>query len=326
VMPEPEPLPVEVPAALDPIEEPDPGDAHAGDGPDTPDTIAGMVDDPDLVVGGEEPALPDVIDEPTPQLADTTPDSVTPVEPSGSPFPAAEDAVGPLANPVVLGGVGLAVVGLVAFFVMRRRRAAGGGDPMADSIHEMPGGETVDVGSTRIPAGGFSMEDARESEAPLGGPSTEDSPFATPDVPSHDGPTAPVPRPANVVSIFEQDQSANQGDSPMSDVMSDLPANPASAPVSAAPPGGSAGGGVAQMMEAMERRMGDLESRLEAANEAREKLERQVAAQAEELRVQRAAIARTQRALRGMTRTGDDKATEPALREDTQARTRVTGA
>jgi hypothetical protein len=64
----------------------------------------------------------------------------------------------------------------------------------------------------------------------------------------------------------------------------------------------------------LERRMTQLESRLDQVNEARERLERQVAAQSEELRVQRAAIARTQRALRGMTRSGDE-ATEPALRD-----------
>ena len=108
--------------------------------------------------------------------------------------------------------------------------------------------------------------------------------------------------------------------------ISDLPAD-ASRTGGSPPPmmGGDVGGDVARMMEAMERRMSELEGRLDEANEAREKLERQVAAQAEELRVQRAAIARTQRALRGMTRTGDDRASEPALRDDTQARTRVTG-
>ncbi len=65
----------------------------------------------------------------------------------------------------------------------------------------------------------------------------------------------------------------------------------------------------------LERRMTQLESRLDQVNEARERLERQVTAQSEELRVQRAAIARTQRALRGMTRGGEDQATEPALRD-----------
>jgi predicted nucleic acid-binding Zn-ribbon protein len=69
------------------------------------------------------------------------------------------------------------------------------------------------------------------------------------------------------------------------------------------------------LMQELERRMAQLESRLDEANEARERLERQVTAQSEELRVQRAAIARTQRALRGMTRVGEEQATEPALRD-----------
>ena len=82
---------------------------------------------------------------------------------------------------------------------------------------------------------------------------------------------------------------------------------------------------ITRMFQDMERRIATLEARLDESNEAREKLERQVAAQSEELRVQRAAIARTQRALRTMTRGDEDKATEPALRDgDTQAKTRVT--
>ena len=40
-----------------------------------------------------------------------------------------------------------------------------------------------------------------------------------------------------------------------------------------------------------------------------------MAAQSEELRVQRAAIARTQRALRSLNRGEEEQATEPALRE-----------
>jgi len=69
-----------------------------------------------------------------------------------------------------------------------------------------------------------------------------------------------------------------------------------------------------QIVQDMQRRMALLESRLDESNAARERLERQVAAQTEELRVQRAAIARTQRALRGLTRS-EDEATEPALRQ-----------
>jgi len=70
-----------------------------------------------------------------------------------------------------------------------------------------------------------------------------------------------------------------------------------------------------QMMQAMERRMAALESRLDEVSEAKERLERQVAAQTEELRVQRAAIARTQRALRNLSRPEDEAPTEPALRQ-----------
>ena len=109
--------------------------------------------------------------------------------------------------------------------------------------------------------------------------------------------------------------------------MSDLPADPNHVeppppPVVASAPGPDTD--VLRVVHELERRMAQLETKLEESNEARDRLERQVAAQSEELRVQRAAIARTQRALRTMSRGDDDKATEPALREgDTQAKTRV---
>ena len=66
-------------------------------------------------------------------------------------------------------------------------------------------------------------------------------------------------------------------------------------------------------MEELERRLGHLEQRLEEMVDAKERLERQVAAQTEELRVQRAAIARTQRVLRGLSRP-EDEASEPVPR------------
>ncbi len=72
---------------------------------------------------------------------------------------------------------------------------------------------------------------------------------------------------------------------------------------------------VMRMVREMERRMASLESRFDEVNDARERLERQVAAQTEELRVQRAAIARTQRAVRNMNRPEDDGPTEPVIRE-----------
>jgi predicted nucleic acid-binding Zn-ribbon protein len=84
---------------------------------------------------------------------------------------------------------------------------------------------------------------------------------------------------------------------------------------------------IVRVVQELEARVGALERNLEEANDARVRLERQVAAQSEELRVQRAAIARTQRALRSMSRSDDDKATEPALKDaaETQMKTRVNG-
>jgi hypothetical protein len=63
----------------------------------------------------------------------------------------------------------------------------------------------------------------------------------------------------------------------------------------------------------VDRRIQGLETRLEEVVDARERLERQVSAQAEELRVQRAAIARAQRVLRTLAR--PEEATEPAPRD-----------
>lgn len=73
-----------------------------------------------------------------------------------------------------------------------------------------------------------------------------------------------------------------------------------------------------QMFREMQRRVAALEGRIDELVDARDRLERQVAAQTEELRVQRAAIARTQRAVRNLARPEegtDDEPTEPALRE-----------
>ncbi|HEB89162.1 MAG TPA: hypothetical protein ENI85_06295 [Deltaproteobacteria bacterium] len=81
------------------------------------------------------------------------------------------------------------------------------------------------------------------------------------------------------------------------------------------------GGGIPeefqQMMREMNRRVEMLEGRIDELVDARDRLERQVAAQTEELRVQRAAIARTQRAVRNLARPEDEEQepTEPALRE-----------
>lgn len=64
-------------------------------------------------------------------------------------------------------------------------------------------------------------------------------------------------------------------------------------------------------VEDLERRLAHLEKRLEEVSEVKDRLDRQLATQNEELRVQRAAIARTQRVLRNLSRP-EDVATEPA--------------
>ena len=76
-----------------------------------------------------------------------------------------------------------------------------------------------------------------------------------------------------------------------------------------------AGADLTNLVAELERRLSGLESQLQESDAAHERLERQVAAQSEELRVQRAAIARTQRALRGLSRSEEEQATEPALRD-----------
>ena len=74
-----------------------------------------------------------------------------------------------------------------------------------------------------------------------------------------------------------------------------------------------------QMMREMNRRVESLEGRIDELVDARDRLERQVGAHTEELRVQRAAIARTQRAVRNLARPededGEQELTEPALRD-----------
>jgi hypothetical protein len=72
-----------------------------------------------------------------------------------------------------------------------------------------------------------------------------------------------------------------------------------------------------QLVRDMQAKVESLEGRVEELVDARDRLERQVAAQTEELRVQRAAIARTQRAVRNLARPEDDEQepTEPALRD-----------
>ncbi len=65
------------------------------------------------------------------------------------------------------------------------------------------------------------------------------------------------------------------------------------------------------LVRGLEERVASLQDRLEEAIDSREGIERQMAAQNEELRVQRAAIARTQRAVRNISRPEGENRPEP---------------
>jgi hypothetical protein len=115
--------------------------------------------------------------------------------------------------------------------------------------------------------------------------------------------------PLSAPGLFDESDDSEKGDSEMQPHAQDLP-SARNEPFTSAP-----SADVSALIAELERRMSALESRLQESNAARERLERQVAAQSEELRVQRAAIARTQRALRGLSRSEEEQATEPALRD-----------
>jgi hypothetical protein len=136
--------------------------------------------------------------------------------------------------------------------------------------------------------------------------------------PPRRAPEPPAAAPGGLFGDTEQDlfETPEKGESKMAQDTLDLPISrgqrPAPTQVTASP---AAEGDLGRLVRELERRVAQLETRLDEANDARERLERQVAAQSEELRVQRAAIARTQRALRGLGRGEEEQATEPALRD-----------
>ncbi len=239
-------------------------------------------------------------------------------------------------DPIWMGAAAAALLGLGTIVLVLRRRRALPNDldvtAIADEVEESSDDEFSEA-SGRIPSGGFAMDDVADT------PITSNSPFgglfekpAGPLWPA--APLRPAAQPAAAEnSLFDDagdspgDSDATEGDAPMEQEM-EMPRRmtpPAARMGGSAAPSPAPSPDFTRMFQELERKIATLEARLDESNEAREKLERQVAAQSEELRVQRAAIARTQRALRTMNRGEEDKASEPALRDgDTQAKTRVT--
>jgi hypothetical protein len=208
-------------------------------------------------------------------------------------------------------GAVLLVLALLVWFIFRRR------EPSED----LPSGAIpADAFLDRMTAFGDSTERAEEGhaeEAPLG---SEGLPlFAaasaserTIQVPlSEAGATRPAER-----SLFgEPPALADTADKSVSHADLEQP-TPALGERGASPgsvPAASHTDESPGRLRDLEQRLAQIEQRLTRDGQAREQLERQVVAQTEELRVQRAAIARTQRVLRTLSRP-EDLATEPVIK------------
>jgi hypothetical protein len=184
-------------------------------------------------------------------------------------------------------------------------------DDAAASDRETADAEASDgEASERIPSEGFGfgMSDSTADDGPT--PLVEEQNTAAY---SLNEVAANVTEPET--GLYDED---SEGEKPMDMETTDLPTerDNFSVPPAAAVMGGDSE--LSQLVQELASRIANLETRLDEANDSRERLERQVAAQSEELRVQRAAIARTQRALRSLSRSEEDQATEPALREPSQ--------
>ncbi|MBW2715366.1 MAG: hypothetical protein JRD03_04785, partial [Deltaproteobacteria bacterium] len=216
-------------------------------------------------------------------------------------------------NTITLAGIAAAalIIVIVAVRLFRRRSLPNDLDvtTFADGFED-DDAEANDRGTTdRVPAEGFSMEDSPVANSE---PQVEEQNTAAYSL-SEVSATETEPD----TGLYNEDP---EGEKPMDMETSNLPTerDEFAAPPAAAAVMSGGDGDVAQLVQELAGRIASLEARLDEANDSRERLERQVAAQSEELRVQRAAIARTQRALRSLSRTEEDQATEPALREPSQ--------
>lgn len=236
-------------------------------------------------------------------------------------------------DPAIVGGMAAAVVLLGIMLVMRRRRPEPEGElatPFAAeepfSLDEAPASGQIGLPG-RTEEGGPGSERSAGYVAPSGfaaaSPQRGRISFAPPEG-DVIGPLggAPAPRAAatsaddELASLFDQseDDVSAPGGAQGEPVQTTTPGfDTATSPFSRPPMPSSmpsTGPDVVALVQDLERRMKQLESQVEELLETKERLERQVAAQTEELRVQRAAIARTQRVLRTVVKP-DDEATEP---------------
>jgi hypothetical protein len=211
---------------------------------------------------------------------------------------------------VTLAGIAVAalIVLVVAVLIFRRRSIPN--DLDVTTFADGPDDDTAALDretSDRVPAEGFSMNDS-PTDGPA--PQVEEQDTAAYSL-SEVAAEAIEPE----TGLYDED---SEGEKPMDMETSNLPTerDDFGAPPAAVMSGSD--DNMSELVQELAGRIASLETRLDEANDSRERLERQVAAQSEELRVQRAAIARTQRALRSLSRSEEDQATEPALREPSQ--------
>jgi hypothetical protein len=284
-------------------------------------------DDPQMAA--DEPSTSIPMDEPeaVQEVADAAPAPMPVPAPTAKPTPrpmvaksttSADEGGGFMMWALV--GVGAIVLLLGGVFMARRRGASDEGDDDAEDYIEdhddAPASYAEASAADENPFSGLS--DDAETDATLGAPDAvtvepmmndEDATIAF----SPQG-LAPDEEKESESVVFDETEETVMDDM---DVISREQVNESLG--GAMPPamGAAIPEEFQQMVMEMNRRMEALESRCDELVDARDRLERQVAAQTEELRVQRAAIARTQRAVRNLGRPEgeEQEATEPALRD-----------
>ena len=225
--------------------------------------------------------------------------------------------------------VGALIVLVVAVRLFRRRSLPN--DLDVTTFADAPDDDAAALDretSDRIPAEGFSMNDSptddpapqvEDPETQLEGPETQ---LEGPETQVEEQDTAAYSLSEVAAEAIEPETGLydedSEGEKPMDMETTNLPTERDDFGVPPAAVMSGVDDNMSQLVQELAGRIANLETRLDEANDSRERLERQVAAQSEELRVQRAAIARTQRALRSLSRSEEDQATEPALREPSQ--------
>jgi hypothetical protein len=229
---------------------------------------------------------------PTPAVAPKEPPKLPPIRPAAK---KPRGLVDWLMTPWVLGLFAVVALGL-AVILMRRRPAK--------TAVETPAEESASVASLFSPNApavdqSAATESTDDSVAIRGGEKTQWAP------PSGD----PAVSGFDIESPDATDPEKPEAAPAQGALVSTIGAVTSTAAYQSSP---TAPGGL--NLAELDRRLALLEQRLEEVIDAKDRLERQVSAQTEELRVQRAAIARTQRVLRTVVRPEDDQPSEPVLK------------